>query len=151
MTPFDIKKRMFTRVWRGCDTGQVQAFLEMVAGEFEELNRLNTQLQERLTASEELVSHYRRIEKTLQDTAITLQNVTEEKRKMAEQEGDLIIQQARQRADEESRAAREQAAALRTEIHALEGQRREFFLRMRSLLQSQSQALEALSENSPAS
>ena len=151
MTPLDIKKRMFTRAWRGYDAGQVQAFLEMVAGEFEELNRLNIQLQERLKASEERVSHYRLIEKTLQDTAITLQNVTEEKRKTAEQEGDLIIAQARQRADEESRASREQAAALRAEIHALEGQRRDFFLRMRNLLQSQSQALEALSENSPAS
>ena len=146
MTPLDIKKRMFTRVWRGYDAGQVQAFLEMVAGEFEELNRKNAQLQEKLKASEERVSHYSLIEKTLQDAAITLQKITDEKSKAAEQEAELILQQARLRADEESRAAREKMAELRTEIQALEGQRREFFLKMKSLLQSQSQALESLVE-----
>ena len=149
MTPLDIKKQTFTRKWQGLDPGQVEAFLERVAREFEELNRQNMELQERVKASEERLHHFSLIEKTLQDTAITLQKTLEEKRKFSEQEGELILQQARQHAEEESRASREQAAVLRSEIQALEGQRREFFMRMRSLLQTQSQALEALQQSDP--
>ena len=151
MTPLDIKKQAFTRKWKGLDPAQVEMFLERVAREFEELNRQNAELQERLKASEERVHHFSLIEKTLQDTAITLQKTLEEKRKMAEQEGELILQQARQRAEKESSASREQATVLRLEIQALEGQRREFFLRMRGLIQGQSQALEALQQSEPAS
>ena len=149
MTPLDIKKQTFTRKWQGLDPAQVETFLERVAREFEELNRQNVQLQEKLKASEERVYHFCLIEKTLQDTAITLQKTLEEKRRAAEQEGELILQQARQRAEEESRAAREQTAMLRSEIQSLEGQRREFFLKMKNLLQSQSQALEALQQVEP--
>lgn len=150
MTPLDIKKQTFTRKWQGLDPEQVEAFLDRVAREFEELNKQNFQLQERLKTSEERGHHFSLIEKTLQDTAVTLQKTVEEKRKSAEQEGELILQQARQRAEEESLASREHAAALRAEIQSLEGQRREFFIRMRALIEGQSQALEALQQSGQA-
>lgn len=146
MTPLDIKKQTFTRKWKGVDPQQVDSFLEKVAREFEELARQNFQLQQRLKTAEERVQHFLLIEKTLQDTAITLQRTLEEKRKTAEQESELILQQARQQAEEESRTSREQAATIRAELQALEGQRREFFVRMRTLIESQSQALEALQQ-----
>ncbi|HAP00056.1 MAG TPA: hypothetical protein DCQ83_08445 [Fibrobacteres bacterium] len=144
MTPLDIKKRSFTTAWRGYDPGQVQTFLESVAREFEEQYKQNAQLQEKLKASEERVYQYRLIEKTLQDAAITLQQTLDEKRKTAEQEGELILQQARQRAEEESQTSREKAAALRTEVQALEDQKRQLFQRLQSLLQGQLQTLESM-------
>jgi cell division initiation protein len=144
MTPLDIKKHVFARKWQGHDPTQVQAFLDLVAKEFEELIRKNSQLQERLKASEERVYHYCLIEKTLQDTAVTLQKTLDEKRKTAEQEADVILQQARTRADEESQASREQLTSLRAQVQALDSQKQEFFVRLRNLLQDQSQALETL-------
>ncbi len=150
MTPLDIKKHVFARKWQGADPVQVQAFLDTVAKDFEELIRRNAQLQERLKASEERVYHYTLIEKTLQDTALTLQKTLDEKRKTAEQEAEVILQQGRTRAEEESRASREALSALRSQIQALENQKRDFFLHMRSLLQGQSQALETLAEREAA-
>ncbi len=150
MTPLDIKKQVFTQKWRGYEPAQVQAFLETVAREFDELNRQNAQLQEKLKNSEERIYQYRLIEKTLQDTAVTLQQTLEEKRRTAEQESDLILQQARQRAEAETGAIRERADSLRSEISALENQRQQFFLRLKNLLEAQSQALEAMRESDPA-
>lgn len=144
MTPLDIKKQIFARKLRGFDPGQVQAFLETAGREFEELNRKNAHLQELLNASEQRVHQYTLIEKTLQDTAITLQQTLEEKRKTAEMEANLILHEGRKRAEEESLASRERGATLRVEIQRLEDRKRELFLRMRNLLEGQMQALEAL-------
>ena len=146
ITPLDIKKHEFAQKWRGYDPDEVRALLESIAREFEELNRQNAQLSDRLKVSEERVNHYRLIEKTLQDAVITMQQTLEEKMKSAEKEADLIVQQSRHKADEEMLSSREHIAALRAEIYTLENQKRQFFIRFRNLLRSQSQMLEALME-----
>jgi cell division initiation protein len=151
ITPLDIKKHEFTPKFRGYDPDEVRALLDSIAKEFEELNRQNAQLSERLKISEERVNHYRLIEKTLQDAVVTMQETLEEKRKSAEQEAGIVLQQARQRADEELHSSREHVATLRADIYALENQKREFFIRLRNLLRSQSEILEAMMEADHAS
>ncbi len=146
ITPLDIKKHEFSAKFRGYDPDEVRALLDSIAKEFEELNRQNAQLSERLKISEERVNHYRLIEKTLQDAVITMQQTLEEKRRSAEQEADLIVQQAQLRADEELRGSREHIANLRAEIFSLENQKQQFFVRFRNLLRSQAQILEAMME-----
>src|SRR5581483_10591946 len=83
---------------------------------------------------------------TLQDAVITIQNTLEEKRKVANQEADAIVQEARHRATEESLSSREHIAHLRSEIQTLENQKLQFFMRFRGLLRSQAQILEAMME-----
>ncbi len=147
ITPLDIKKHEFSPKWRGYDPDEVRALLESIAKEFEELNRQNTQLSERLKISEERVNHYRLIEKTLQDAVVTMQEILEEKRKAVEKEADLILQEARLRADAEVQSTREHQATLRAEIHELENQKSQFFIRFKNLLRSQAQMLEAMMES----
>jgi cell division initiation protein len=146
ITPLDIKKHEFSPKFKGYDPEEVRALLETIAKDFEELTRSNVQLSERLKIAEERLNHYRLIEKTLQDAVITIQNTLEEKRKVANQEADAIVQEARHRAQEESLSSREQIAQLRSEIHILENQKLQFFMRFRGLLRSQAQILEAMME-----
>jgi len=146
ITPLDIKKHEFSPRFRGYDPDEVRAMLETIAKDFEEVTRQNTQLSERLKIAEERINHYRLIEKTLQDAVITIQNTLEEKRRVAQQEADAIIQDARQRAAEEALSSRESLAGLRGEIHILENQKMQFFVRFRNLLRSQAQILEAMME-----
>ena len=147
ITPLDIKKHEFTVKWRGYDTDEVHALLEMVAKDFEDLTRQNLQLAERLKISEERLNHYRLIEKTMQDSVLTLQTTLDEKRKLAEQEAGLVIQDARQKANDELIHAREHMGSLRGEIAMLENQKTQFFYRLRGLLKSQTQLLEAMMQN----
>lgn len=144
ITPLDIKKHEFTSKMRGYDPDEVRALLDSIAKDFEEVTRQNTQLSERLKIAEERLNHYRLIEKTLQDAVITIQNTLEEKRKVAQQEAEAIIQDARNRADMELLASRERTGELRGEIFALENQKMQFFMRFRNLLRSQAQILEAM-------
>ncbi len=147
ITPLDIKKHEFTVKFRGYDTDEVHALLDMVAKDFEELTRQNMQLAERLKISEERLNHYRLIEKTMQDSVITLQTTLDEKRKVADQEAGLVIQEARQKANEELLHAREHMGELRGDITMLENQKSQFFYRLRGLLKSQTQLLEAMMQN----
>lgn len=147
ITPLDIKKHEFSIRFKGYDPDEVRAMLETVAKDFEEQARSNVQLSERLKIAEERLNHYRLIEKTLQDAVITIQNTLEEKRKVAQQEADAIVQDARQRAQEEMFSSREHIAQLRGEIYTLENQKMQFFARFRSLLRGQAQILEAMMES----
>ena len=146
ITPLDIKKHEFASKFRGYDPDEVHALLESVAKDFEELNRQNAQLSERLKVSEERVNHYRLIEKTLQDAVVTMQQTLEEKLKTAQHEADLILKQARHRAEEEMGESRERMSALRAELRTLEDQKQQFFLRMRNLLRNQTEILAATME-----
>ena len=121
--------------------------LETIAKDFEELTRQNTQLSERIKIAEERLNHYRLIEKTLQDAVITIQNTLEEKKKVAQQEAEAIITDARAKATQELLSSREHVATLRSDIHILENQKMQFFARFRSLLRSQAQILDAMMES----
>jgi cell division initiation protein len=144
ITPLDIRNHEFSSKMRGYDPDEVKAVLDNIAKDFEEISRQNTQLSERLKIAEERLNHYRLIEKTLQDAVITIQNTLEEKRRVAQQEAEGIIQEARQRANEELMSSRERTGELRAEIYTLENQKMQFFMRFRNLLRSQAQILEAM-------
>lgn len=146
ITPLDIKKHEFSTRFKGFDQDEVRALLETIARDFEELARQNIQLSERIKIAEERLNHYRLIEKTLQDAVITIQNTLEEKRKVAQQEAEAIIADARLKANEELLASRENVATLRSDINILENQKMQFFARFRSLLRSQAQILDAMME-----
>lgn len=146
ITPLDVKKHEFTVRMRGYDQDEVRALLDTVAREMEESNRQNVALSERLKVAEERINHYRLIEKTLQDAVITMQATLEEKRRSAERDAELILQEARVKARDEMQSSREQVAALRAEIYSLENQKQQFFMRLRSILRTQSQMLDAMME-----
>ncbi len=146
ITPLDIKKHEFSSRFKGYDADEVRGLLETIAKDFEELTRQNIQLSERLKIAEERLNHYRLIEKTLQDAVITIQNTLEEKRKVAQQEAEAIITDARQKATDELQGSREHLAEVRAEIYVLENQKMQFFSRFRNLLRSQAQILEAMME-----
>ena len=147
ITPLDIKKHEFATRFRGVDPDEVRALLETIAKDFEELTRQNTQLSERIKIAEERLNHYRLIEKTLQDAVITIQNTLEEKKKVAQQEAEAIITDARAKGTAELLSSREHVATLRSDIHILENQKMQFFARVRSLLRSQAQILDAMMES----
>lgn len=147
ITPLDIKKHEFSSRFKGYDVDEVRSLLETIAKDFEELTRQNIQLSERLKIAEERLNHYRLIEKTLQDAVITIQNTLEEKRKVAQQEAEAIITDARQKATDELQGSREHLAEVRAEIHVLENQKMQFFARFRNLLRTQAQILEAMMES----
>ncbi|MBI4726791.1 DivIVA domain-containing protein [candidate division TA06 bacterium] len=143
LTPLDIRKQTFKKKpMGGLDPAEVLAFLEMVAGEVEELIRENTSLAERLEGLETKVDDYRRMEKTLQDTLLSAQKTSEDLRKNAEQRGDLMIKEAQFKADQIIGEARARLMDLQRQIADLKNMRSGYLAKFRSLLDSHLEMLQ---------
>jgi len=137
LTPLDIRRQTFKKKGMGgYDPGEIHAFLETVAGEFEELSRENTSLAERMNGLEGKIEDYRRMEKTLQDTLLSAQKTSEELRKNAEQRGDLLVKEAQLKADQIISEARARLMDLQRQIADLKNLRSAYLAKFRSLLES---------------
>lgn len=145
LTPLDIRNQTFhTKRFGGYSPEEVKAFLETAAKSFEELGRKRTELTERLKIAEERVNYYKQIEKTIQDAAVTMQRTMEEVKRNAEKEGELIVAEAKTRAQCEVENTKHEAESLRSEIEQLKQLRTNYFIRIRAMVKSQSELLAAM-------
>ncbi|NLB63228.1 MAG: DivIVA domain-containing protein [Fibrobacter sp.] len=145
LTPLDVRNQSFRKkTLGGLDPEEVSAFLNQVATDMEKQARARTELTERLKIAEERVNYYKLIEKTLQDSVVTMQKTTDEAKFNAEREAELIIAEAKARALREVEETKKNATDLRAEIEVLKQQRTNYFIRIRALLRSQEELLEAM-------
>lgn len=114
ITPLDIRKHEFTKVFRGYDPEEVNAFLDMVSMEFETSVRETALLKEKLSNLENQVKKYRDIESTLQETLLSAQRTREDTIKIAKKQADVIIREAEVKAAAIVEEGRNALAALRS-------------------------------------
>ncbi len=144
ITPLDLRKQEFKKAFRGYDTEEVDAFLEIVAAEFEQITKEDASLKERVESLETALAEYRNLEKTLQDTLLAAQRTTEEARANAQREAELIVRDAQIRAEKIVDQARAQVSEIKQEIANLKTQKDSFLARLRSLLNYQMYLLETM-------
>jgi len=144
ITPLDICKQEFRRKLRGCDPEEVKGFLDQVATALEEANASVAAFEERLREAESRLGHYRLIEQNLQDAAVTVQKSLDETRRLAEKEAELIVREAHTRAEREAQSLQERLARLQDDIASLETQRSNFLVRLKAVVRSQGDLLEAM-------
>ena len=125
LTPMDIRQQRFrVKSFRGFDRQEVEAFLEEVAGDYEELVRENNLLKEQLTALEERVRGMEEEERLIRETLQTAQKLAEEHKEQARKAAELVVRQAEIMAENLMEAARAEEARIKHEILALKRQRR---------------------------
>jgi cell division initiation protein len=126
MTATEIRQQQFAmRFFRGFDPQEVDAFLEEMADDFEELARENTLLKEQLAVLEERSRGVEGREKTLQETLVTTQKIAEEFKENARREGELVLRESHLRAEKFMQDTREEHAKLTAEINGLRRLRRQ--------------------------
>jgi len=145
ITPLDIRKQPFPRVFRGCDSHAVYSFLELVAGEYEVLIRQNNEFATQIKSLEEQLGKYTGIERVLNETLMSAQRSSDEARVNAQKEAELIIKDAQIRADRYEGEARQRANALESEIVSIRNQRDSFLARFKAMLSTQLNLLEVIS------
>jgi cell division initiation protein len=143
LTPLDLKKQEFDRVFRGYDPVAVDAFLELAAEEMGNLVARASALEERLRNMGETVEDYRQMEQALKDTMLSAQRLADESRDAAVRDGELIRKEARLEAEQMLAEAERRRAALEQRIADLESRERAFVRKMKSFLDEHRQALEA--------
>ncbi|HDN67431.1 MAG: septum formation initiator [Candidatus Latescibacterota bacterium] len=144
ITALDLRKQEFKKAFRGYDTEEVDAFLEIVAAEFEQISRKDASLREKIESLEAALAEYRNLEKTLQSTLLAAQKTTEETKANAQREADLIVRDAEIRAEKIVDRARAELNRINQEIANLKTQRDSFLARLKSLLNYQMYLLETM-------
>ena len=134
LTPLDVLQRKFAKRWRGLDAREVKDFLEIVAGDLEEMIRENRFLEEELKKANNLLAGYRERENTLKETMITAQRVTQDMKNNVKKEAEIVLSEARMESEKIVMVAHKRAAELSDEITGLKRQRVQLESELRHVL-----------------
>ena len=137
ISPLDVRQQQFTvRMFRGFDPQEVDAFLEDVAEDYESVLKENALLKEQLETLEERVRGMVEREKTLHETLITAQRLTEEMKEAARRDAALHVRDAELRGEKVLEAVRGEEARIRGDITALRRSRRQLIEQLRGTIET---------------
>jgi cell division initiation protein len=95
ISPMDIQQQQFKgKMFGGLDAEDVDAFLQAVSGEMEELIRENGDLKERLSRNATAIAEMEARESQLRETMLAAQRITEEMKANAQREAHLVVSEA---------------------------------------------------------
>jgi cell division initiation protein len=146
ITPLDITQKQFRKVLRGLDPEEVEAFLALVAVEFEALVKENIALREEGGRKADEIAEHRGRERALQETLVAAQKASEEIRDAARKEAEITISDAELQAEKIVQGAHSRFLRIVDDINELKRQRVQFEAGIRSLVESHVKLLEAFRE-----
>ncbi len=146
ITPLDITQKQFKKVFRGLDPEEVEAFLALVAVEFEALVKDNLALREDNQRKSEDIAEYKGRERALQETLVAAQKASEEIREAARKESEITISDAELQAEKIVQAAHARFLRIVDDINELKRQRLQFETNVRTLVESHVKLLDAFRE-----
>ena len=141
LTPLDIRKQEFTRRVRGDDPDEVQAFLKMLADQWEATLEEQHRMEARLAEYQRKLAHYERIEEALEETLRTARQSARQTQETAEQKARQIVDEAEHRAGDIKREAEQDRLRLKRETAKLNSRRNEIVARLRAFLMSEMEML----------
>ncbi|MFN2384483.1 MAG: DivIVA domain-containing protein [Gemmatimonadota bacterium] len=150
LTPLDLKKQQFDKIFRGYDPVAVDAFLELASEEMGTLvTRINA-LEERILGMNATLDDYRHMEQALKDTMLSAQRLADDAKSGAQRDADLLKREARLEADQIVADAERRRGSLEQRIQDLEARERTFIRKMKAYLDEHRQALDAHDVEAPA-
>ncbi len=119
LSPIEIRQHRFASCFRGFDPAEVEAFLEAVVSDFEEIVRENAKLRQEVERFSQDVESYRRRERAIQETLTTAQRVADQLKRTAARESEVIVGEAQLRAEKMVHEVEERRSAVAHEITEL--------------------------------
>lgn len=147
ITPLDIRQKRFETSLRGFTKREVEAFLELMAGEFEEVVKENIQLKEENKRAQLKLEQYQERERTLQETMVTAQRISEDLKDAAKKESEIILADAENQAEKIVQNAHLKLVQVVDDINELKRQRVQFESQVRSILLAHQKLLETFTQS----
>ncbi|KAA0891257.1 DivIVA domain-containing protein [Oryzomonas rubra] len=142
ITPLDIQQQQFKgKMLGGLDPEDVDAFLQSVASEMENLLRENNELKEQQARHNREMAEMGEKEKDLRETMLAAQRITEEMKANAQKEASLLISEAELRAERIVMDAERQLGDLKARIEEVRRQKVQFEISLKALLDSYARQL----------
>jgi cell division initiation protein len=127
ISPMDIQQQQFKgKMFGGLDSEDVDAFLQSVAAEMEELLRENDELKERLNRNATAMAEMEARESQLRETMLAAQRITEEMKANAQKEAQLLISEAELKGERIIADAEHKLVALGSQIQELKREKVQF-------------------------
>lgn len=146
ITPLDITQKQFKKVFRGFEAEEVEAFLALIATEFEALVREANSLREAHQRHVEEIAEYRSRERALQETLVTAQKASEEIREAARKEAEITLADAELQAEKIVQAGHARFLRIVDDINELKRQRIQFETGLKTIVESHIKLLDAFRE-----
>jgi cell division initiation protein len=143
LSPLDITQREFSRKFRGLDPEEVHTFLEQIAEAMTRLQQENTDRAGQIQRLEGQVRILQEREDSLRSVLISAQKMSEELKTNAKREGDLLMKEAELMAERLLEQAHRKLAQVQAEIGEFERQRSLFAAKLRGLVKSHLELLDA--------
>jgi cell division initiation protein len=142
ITPMDIQQQQFKgKMLGGLDPDDVDAFLQLVAGEMEELIRENVELKERLARNAQTMTDMEAREAQLRETMLAAQKITEEMKANAQKEAHLMVSEAELKGERIIADAERKLVELSNQIQELKRDKVQFESGFKNLLDTYSKLL----------
>jgi cell division initiation protein len=144
LTPLDIQNHRFATRFRGLDPVEVESFLQLLSEDYEALLRERDALADRVRSLERRVEDLSLNEKILQDTLITAQTLSEDLKRTAVKESEVLVSEAEVKAEKVLDAAHRRAAKLAEDIRVMRQLRSRLAAALRQTIQTHLALLETL-------
>ncbi len=147
ITALEIKQRTFTKSLRGYDVAEVNAFLSMLASEWEHQVIKMKDLERDLKEINDKLGHYQRIEATLHETLQTARENAEQRLENARRDSKNKLQKAELEAENVLAEARQQRQHVRQSILKLLERRDEIIRGISSYLDFARKSIEGFEQD----
>lgn len=137
LTPLDIHNKEFGKAFRGYNEEEVDDFLDDIVRDYEVIYKENVNLKEVLASKDSNIGHYKDLEDTLKKTLVVAQQTSEDIKLNAGREAEVILHEARLKAEQLIAAAEEKGHDLVKSYESMQKQAQQLRVQLRSFLQSQ--------------
>ena len=138
LTPLDIENKRFSKqMMNGYSVEEVDDFLDEIGVDYARKQKELVEAQKKVEELTLSMEKYRTLEDTLQNTLVMAQSTAEEVKKVAKQQAEQIVSEARSGAQKEADILDQQIMYKRKELEDLQKQFDIYKAKMESLLISQ--------------
>ncbi|MFQ5330181.1 MAG: DivIVA domain-containing protein [Thermodesulfobacteriota bacterium] len=141
LTPMDIREHKFKKGLRGYDKEDVDSFMVLAAEALEGAIQKTTLLEEKLSMMTRELSEHEERETLLKEAITTAQSMSGVMRENATKEAEIIVSEARVKAEALIKESHHRVATIQDEIHNLKRQRLELQTAFKSILDYHSNLL----------
>ena len=146
VSPLDLRQQRFHSRFRGFDKIEVTSFLAAVADDYEQALRETDRLRQDLANMESVLAEHREHEKSLRNTLLTAQRLSEDIKTAAEKEADRVVREAAVRSQHLIEKAESRLEDVQREIDGLKLKRRDVETSLESTIQTLRNSLEYVRE-----
>lgn len=147
ITPLDIENKKFSKqMMNGYSVEEVDDFLDDLTADYSKSYKEATELKAKVEELSKSLEHYKTIEETLQNTLVMAQTTADDVKKIAQQQADQIINEAKSTAQKQVGDLDNEIIGKKKELEDVKKQFDIYKAKMESLLISQLELLKDINK-----